>query len=316
MEISKPTVQFVTIDENHAGQRLDNFLRGHLGFNIPKSLIYRIIRKGEVRVNKGRAKPDMKLKWGDIVRVPPVRVPDKDATTVPVYHLDQLEKAVLYEDDDIIVINKPSGMAVHGGTEQSYGLIDIVQKMRPNAKMVSLVHRLDKGTSGCIILAKKRQALLDLQAQFQADEIEKYYLALTRGRWLANDMLVTEPLKKNHLQSGERVVVVSSDGKPAKTAFTVMNTFSSASLVEAKLFTGRTHQIRVHAACKHHPIAGDDKYGDATFNAELKKIGLNRLFLHAHRLGFKLPGTESRVTIKAPMDPALNAVLDQLEKNT
>ncbi|PIR12021.1 MAG: 23S rRNA pseudouridine(955/2504/2580) synthase RluC [Gammaproteobacteria bacterium CG11_big_fil_rev_8_21_14_0_20_46_22] len=311
MTPSSPAVQFITVDENHADQRLDNFLRARLGYGLPKSYIYRIIRKGEVRVNKGRAKPDTRLKAGDVVRIPPVRLPSpSDPVEVKPSQIQLFNERVLFENDELLVLNKPAGMPVHGGTGLSFGVIDIARAARPEAKFLELVHRLDKGTSGCLLLAKKRAALLDLQSQLQSEAMTKTYLALTRGRWIGDEFLVNAPLLKNQLSSGERMVKVSGEGKPSKTIFRVKEIFSTATLMSAELLTGRTHQIRVHAAYKHHPLAGDDKYGDEFFNSSMRKAGLKRLFLHAYQLTFNVAGNVQ--CVEAPLDETLLSVLKTL----
>ena len=311
MTPSSPAVHFITVDENHADQRLDNFLRARLGYGLPKSYIYRIIRKGEVRVNKGRAKPDTRLKAGDVVRIPPVRLPSpSDPVEVKPSQIQLFNERVLFENDELLVLNKPAGMPVHGGTGLSFGVIDIARAARPEAKFLELVHRLDKGTSGCLLLAKKRAALLDLQSQLQSEAMTKTYLALTRGRWIGDEFLVNAPLLKNQLSSGERMVKVSGEGKPSKTIFRVKEIFSTATLMSAELLTGRTHQIRVHAAYKHHPLAGDDKYGDEFFNSSMRKAGLKRLFLHAYQLTFNVAGNVQ--CVEAPLDETLLSVLKTL----
>lgn len=309
------TVQHITIDEAYAGQRIDNYLSRVFSDSVPKSLIYKIIRKGNVRVNKGRVTASYRLQDGDVVRIPPVRQQLKEAPRVPCKLIEAIEKRILFEDDKLLVINKPSGIPVHGGSGQKLGVMDVVKAMRPQLKFIELAHRLDKGTSGCLLFAKSRQILLELHDLFKCGDINKRYLALTRGRWLTEEVHVDQPLLKNQQSSGERMVKVSSLGKPAQTNFKVQKTFTTASLVEAKLLTGRTHQIRVHAAYKHHPLAGDDKYGDDLFNKEMKLLGLKRLFLHAYHLSFYLKSLGKRVIIEAPLDTDLLDCLHKLEKN-
>ncbi|QPG04471.1 23S rRNA pseudouridine(955/2504/2580) synthase RluC [Salinimonas marina] len=309
---SSPSVQFVTIDADLAGQRVDNFLRTQLK-GVPKSMIYRILRKGEVRVNKGRVKPEYKLKAEDIVRVPPVRVTEAAAPVNP--KLDKvasLESHILFEDDRLMVINKPSGIAVHGGSGLSFGLIEGLRALRPDARFMELVHRLDRDTSGCILIAKKRSALRNMHEQLRMGQMDKRYQALVAGSWPKNRFKVKAPLRKNVLQSGERLVSVSEDGKPSETRYRILESFSSATLVEASPITGRTHQIRVHCLHAGHPIAGDDKYGEAEFDQTMKKAGLNRLFLHAASIRLQHPQTGEPVTFKAPLDKVLAGTLERL----
>ena len=311
-EQSPPQVKFVTIDADLAGQRIDNFLRTQLK-GVPKSMIYRILRKGEVRVNKGRVKPEYKLKADDVVRVPPVRVPVADEKPNP--KLDKvaaLADQILYEDDRLMVINKPSGIAVHGGSGLSFGLIEGLRALRPDAKFMELVHRLDRDTSGCILIAKKRSALRHMHEQLRNGQMDKRYQALVSGEWSQNRFKVKAPLRKNVLQSGERLVNVSDTGKPSETRYRVLERFSNATLVEASPITGRTHQIRVHCLHAGHPIACDSKYGDSEFDNEMQKKGLNRLFLHAASIRLLHPQTEEPVTFNAPLDTQLTAILDKI----
>lgn len=305
-------VQMLEISSDLAGQRLDNFLMARLK-GVPRSMVYRIVRKGEVRVNKGRIKPDYRLKTGDIVRVPPVRVSEPD-TSVPAKSLQQrVEDAVLYEDKSILVINKPSGIAVHGGSGINHGVIEALRAQRPDAHFLELVHRLDRDTSGCLLIAKKRSALRDLHEQLREHKMRKIYLALLKGNWGTKKQLIDAPLLKNTLKSGERMVKVDKEGKVARSIFQPLVSRSDASLVEVRLETGRTHQIRVHATYSGHPIAGDSKYGDEEFNKQMRNSGLKRLFLHASSLTFTLPGTEQKMTIEAPLDEQLQSILKKLE---
>ena len=272
----------IQIDEAHAWQRLDNFLISQLK-GVPETRIYRAIRKGEVRVNKKRVRVDYRLSVGDMVRIPPVRKWEEKAPPV----LDQnllvsLEMRVLYEDSDLLVINKPSGLPVHGGSGIiRLSLIEALRAMRPKACIVNLVHRLDRETSGCLVVAKKRGTLLALHALLTERKVNKKYLLLVKGHWQGGGRRLEAPLQKNILQSGERMVEVSQEGKVAVTFFRPLKFFSNTSLLEARLLTGRTHQIRVHAAYMGYPIAGDEKYGDNLFNREMRKRGLCRLFLHS-----------------------------------
>ena len=311
-EQTQQSVRFVTVEPDLAGQRVDNFLRTQLK-GVPKSMIYRILRKGEVRVNKGRVKPEYKLVADDVVRIPPVRV--SEGTPGPSPKLDKiaaLESQILFEDERIIVINKPSGIAVHGGSGLSFGLIEGLRALRPDANFMELVHRLDRDTSGCILIAKKRSALRHKHEQLRTGKMDKRYQALVAGQWPENRFKVKAPLRKNVLQSGERMVSVSEDGKPSETRYRILQKFDTATLVEASPITGRTHQIRVHCLHAEHPIACDPKYGDAEFDESMRQKGLNRLFLHAHSISLIHPGTEERVKFTAPLDATLTNTLKAL----
>lgn len=309
------SVRMVTVEADQAGQRIDNFLRVQLK-GVPKSMLYRILRKGEVRVNKGRVKAEYKLQTGDIVRIPPVRVAEANPAPSPKLNvIAGLEAQIIYEDERLIVINKPSGMAVHGGSGLRFGLIEALRALRPQAKFLELVHRLDRDTSGCILVAKRRSALRSLHEQLRDSQVDKRYHALVRGKWPDNKLHVRAPLRKNTLQSGERMVNVSEDGKPSHTKYRVLNHFADATLVEASPITGRTHQIRVHCKYANHPIAGDPKYGDSEFDALLKPKGLNRLFLHAASIAFTHPGTDQVVRFEAAYDDSLSNLIKQLSKD-
>lgn len=306
-------VQFIDISDDEAGQRIDNFLLAKLK-GVPKSMIYRIIRKGEVRVNKGRIKPEYKLIAGDQVRVPPVRVAEREEAPVSA-KLDKvsaLADCILYEDDAILVINKPSGTAVHGGSGLSFGVIEGLRALRPEARFLELVHRLDRDTSGILLVAKKRSALRALHEQLRLKQMQKDYLALVRGHWQSHTKVVQAPLLKNILQSGERVVRVSPEGKPSETRFKVEERFDNATLVKASPVTGRTHQIRVHTLHAGHPIAFDNRYGDKQFDSQLADTGLKRLFLHASALKFTHPKTGEEMRLQAPLDKELNQCLKVL----
>ena len=312
-----PKVQFVEISADHAGQRIDNYLICQLK-GVPKSLIYRIVRKGEVRVNKGRIKPEYRLKEGDVVRIPPVRQAEKKAPgKVSDKILKQVESRILFEDKRIMIINKPSGLAVHGGSGLSFGLIEVLRQLRPNDNQLELVHRLDRDTSGCLIIAKKRSALRRLHEQLREGTMDKRYLTLLKGKWKGRSKWVDAPLLKNVIKSGERLVFVDPKGKDARTQFIPYSVGDEASLMSVKLDTGRTHQIRVHAQHIGFPIAGDDKYGDDEFNRQLKSKGLKRLFLHAFSLKFHLPDTETGenvpIYVEAPLDEALVNTLNRLQ---
>jgi len=306
-------VQFLEINANQAGQRIDNFLLS-LEKGVPKSRIYRALRKGEVRVNKGRIKQTYKLQSGDVVRVPPLRVTEK---TTPDTISDSLKQAllanILFEDDSMLVINKPSGLAVHAGSQIQLGLIEALRVIKPEQDFLELVHRLDRDTSGCLMVAKSRESLLKLQQQMQSDEIDKRYLTLLKGNPANKEELVEQSLQKNTLSSGERMVVIDPAGKKAKTLFLQQQRLPLAQLTEVKLYTGRTHQIRVHSAWLGHPVAGDDKYGDREFNKTLKNYGLKRLFLHAWRLGIRHPLSGEPLQLEAPLPENLKTVIENLQ---
>lgn len=316
--VNYPKVQFVDIDETYAGQRIDNFLITRLK-GVPKSVIYRIIRKGEVRVNKGRIKQTYKLKFGDQVRVPPVRVSEDTAPKISpkMRQVQDIEKAIIFEDKTLIVLNKPSGIAVHGGSGLSFGVIEALRALRPNEKMLELVHRLDRDTSGILLVAKRRSVLVALHEQLRIKTMNKVYWALVKGQWNDKQKSVQEPLLKINTKSGERIVVVDREqGKNSCTMFDVLERFEHASLVEARPQTGRTHQIRVHTACKDHPIAFDDKYGDREFDSSLKSSGINRLFLHAKEISFFHPVSETTVRFEAPLEQSLEDALESLRVNS
>lgn len=312
MNTDKSRVQMVEIDAEDADQRIDNYLLRILK-GVPRSRIYRLLRKGEVRVNRGRVRADYRLAAGDQVRIPPVTTAAAKAGPGPAPGR-QLAGRILYEDDRLLVVDKPAGMAVHGGSGLSFGVIEALRAARPEAKFLELVHRLDRETSGCLILAKRRSALRALHEQLRENRMDKRYFALVRGR-VAGRQRVDAPLRRNQLRGGERMVQVAEDGKPARTDFSLAESLPGASLVEAVLHTGRTHQIRVHAAHLGHPLAGDDKYGDPDFNRALKARGLNRLFLHAHLIAFDHPATGERVQVSAPLDAELHGVLEKLHSD-
>lgn len=300
---SHSSVQIVEVGADSAGQRLDNFLLKTLK-GAPKSLIYRIIRKGEVRINKGRAKPDYKLKLGDLVRVPPVRLSEKGDKIPASEDLKSLLLSkILFEDDDFLVIDKPTGLAVHGGSGVNVGLIEALRDCFPG-QFLELVHRLDRATSGCIMVAKTRQQLIYLQDLLRdAHRIQKTYSLLTYGRWPADLEEVDLPLVRDVEEGGERLVRVSSEGKAALTQFKLLQASDKASLMEASPITGRTHQIRVHAAAQGHALVGDDKYADREDLAWSRSLGLKRLFLHASHLRVPLSdGSVFEVAATLPDD--------------
>lgn len=312
-------VRLVRVPEDRAGQRLDNFLLGQLK-GAPKSLIYKIVRSGQVRVNGGRARPETRLEGGDEVRIPPVRLAEAgDKAPPPKGLLAALEASIVFEDARLLAINKPSGLASHGGSGISHGAIESLRALRPRESL-ELVHRLDRDTSGLLIVAKKRSALTELQAlmrESDADDgrgIAKRYLALLVGRMPDGTMSVDAPLHIGLRQGGERHVQVHRDGKPSLSHFRVLERRGGHSYCEVRIETGRTHQIRVHAQHIGHPVAGDDKYGDAEVNRRLREqAGLRRLFLHAASLEFSLDGGRAHYLLDAPLAPELVEVLDRLK---
>lgn len=305
----------VTIDDRHEGQRIDNYLLRELK-GVPKSIIYRILRKGEVRVNKGRIQPAYRLCSGDQVRIPPLRLAaDRDEASPPDALQQQLADAILYEDDNLLILNKPSGLAVHAGSGLKYGVIEVLRALRPDAHFLELVHRLDRETSGCLVLAKNRASLTALHGMLrQSRQVEKRYLALLCGAWEGGKRTLEAPLRKNVLRGGERMVEVDAAGKQAVSHFLPLSRYAHHTLVEVLLETGRTHQIRVHAAHMQHPVAGDSKYGERECNLHMRSLGLRRLFLHAHVLAFTLPETGREIHVSAPLPPELQHVLDELEQ--
>lgn len=306
-------VTFITIDAEKVGQRIDNFLFTKFK-GVPKSRLYRLVRSGELRVNKKRVEVSYRLQEGDLLRVPPIRVaPEKTVEKISTSLTQRLREKIIYEDDDLLLLNKPAGIAVHGGSGVNLGVIEALRQLYPK-KNLELVHRLDRDTSGCLLVAKKRSALHVLHEAMREQEITKKYTLLVKGHWPKQLTVVEKSLRKNILRSGERVVLVDKTGKAACTHFHVETDYANTSLVTARLETGRTHQIRVHAASVHHPIAGDEKYGDKTFNRELRDVGLRRLFLHACQIKFRLPGESQYVTFTAPLDEELAAVLECLQQ--
>ncbi|GAB4294078.1 MAG: 23S rRNA pseudouridine(955/2504/2580) synthase RluC [Thiohalomonadaceae bacterium] len=311
--MTQPTARIIEVAAADEGQRIDNFLLTQLK-GVPKSRIYRILRTGEVRVNSGRIKPTYRIKAGDAIRIPPIRVSEEEAPARPGDRvLERVNASLLYEDKGLLVVNKPSGLAVHGGSGLSYGLIEALRALRPEAPFLELGHRLDRDTSGCLVIAKKRSVLRAFHELLREGGSDKRYLALLKGRWRGGERRVEAALLKNVTQSGERLVKVSPEGKPALTIFRPLTVYKDATLVEAELITGRTHQVRVHAAHIGHPIAGDDKYGDEAFNKRMAGVGLKRLFLHASALSFTLPESGQVVSVSAPLDDELRSVLDRLE---
>ncbi|MCM2130970.1 RluA family pseudouridine synthase [Larsenimonas rhizosphaerae] len=302
-------VQWIEIDSGHAGQRLDNFLLTRLK-GAPRTLIYRIIRKGEVRVNKKRAKVDQRLVIGDLVRVPPLRLKPEEAVREVSDNLKNvLAGSVLAESDAWLVINKPSGLPVHGGSGVKIGLIEALRQIRTDLTFLELVHRLDRDTSGCLLLAKTRDALVTLNDALKQKKMDKRYLALVEGRWPARRDWVSAPLDRYDAGNGERRVRVDKNGKRSRTRFNVVETFAGMTLMEAEPITGRTHQIRVHAQHAGHSLLSDRKYGSREGEQMARRIGLERLFLHAHQLSFPDPTSGREVTIKARMGDELTSAL-------
>jgi 23S rRNA pseudouridine955/2504/2580 synthase len=311
----KPTnaVEMVEISSDQAGQRLDNFLLTRLK-GVPKSHIYRLLRSGQVRVNKGRKKPAYRIEPGDSIRIPPVRTAANAEAVVPDSVLELLKNARLFENSDILVLNKPPGIAVHGGSELKFGIIEAVRKIYPD-QFIELAHRLDRETSGCLVLAKNRDTLNTLHRALRNEDpagkapgVEKTYLALLAGLWQQGEKTIALPLRKVR-RSGEHRVEVSDDGQKAVSHFKLVQHYKNASLMQIRIDTGRTHQIRVHAAASGHPVAGDSKYGDDAFNREMKNAGLRRMFLHASHI--VLPLGEG-ISVHAPLSEDLSQLLDNI----
>ena len=306
------TVKFVEITSEHSDQRIDNYLFTLLK-GVPKSRIYRIIRKGEIRINGSRIKPDYKLNEGDKIRIPPVRIAEREAFILPSKKLRySLEKNILYEDDALLVLNKPSGLAVHGGSGIKLGLIEALRLIRPKTDYFELAHRIDRETSGCLIVAKKRSSLRYLQDQMRNRRISKVYRALATGKWPRGMKRIDLPLMAFEQKTGEKIVRVNPKGKKSVTIFSVMKRYRNFTLLEASLETGRTHQIRVHAQHIGCPLAGDSKYGLDDINKDIRKSGLKRMFLHAFKIGFSLPCGKN-IFIEAPMPSDLSEHLMELD---
>tara|TARA_R110000782_G_scaffold235939_6_gene322015 strand:+ start:4345 stop:5298 length:954 start_codon:yes stop_codon:yes gene_type:complete len=311
IHVKKINSKQIVISADNAGQRIDNFLIRYFG-KIPKSRVYQMLRKGEVRINSGRIKQTYKLEEGDILRVPPVYL-DEQGHTVPTRSLQQkIADSIIFEDEGLIIINKPAGIVVHSGSGQSHGVIEAFRAMGDNYKKLELVHRLDKDTSGCLILAKSIPVLRQLHTAMNNNEIAKSYCALLAGRMTKKKITVDSPLSKNTISSGERIVTVDENGKSAVTMLSRERVFQSSTLANIKLITGRTHQIRVHSASIDHPVIGDMKYGNRIINREYKKLGLKRMFLHAKSLRFTSPVTQQPLSIDAPLGSELSAFLQQL----
>lgn len=315
--IEQRQVSFLTVDDEHADRRLDNFLIGHFG-SIPKTRIYQMIRKGEVRVNKGRIKQNYRLQTGDMVRIPPVHLTPRENSSRPPEWLSELiRNSIIHEDEYLIAINKPSNVAVHSGSGVEYGVIEILRAQRPEVHFLELVHRLDRATSGCLLIAKDHKTLRGMHHILKSGGVKKNYLALLKGQLMDTLRTVNVPLSKTGTIPGDRKVTVDNTGKRALTHFHLLERFSVASLSRVELMTGRTHQIRVHAAYIEHPLAGDDKYGDWEFNRAMKKSGLKRLFLHAETLSFEMPdtgkqGTGKQINLTAQLPYELDQCLNNL----
>ncbi|MEM9385787.1 MAG: RluA family pseudouridine synthase [Pseudomonadota bacterium] len=319
MPVNRPgehsSVRQVIVDPEFAGQRLDNFLLRELG-DVPRSVVYRIVRKGEVRANGGRVAVSYRLQAGDRIRIPPVRrTAPQDAASrsagAASAMASRLETCILYEDRRLLVLNKPAGLAVHGGSGIRVGAIETLRHMRPDERAMELVHRLDRETSGCLLIAKKRSLLRWLHENLREHRMDKRYLALVKGDWQLGEQLIDAPLLTHQRRGGERWVSVDKAGKAARTRFRPIQLFGRWSLLEAELETGRTHQIRVHAAHAGHPLAGDPRYGDEEAGAP---PGLERMFLHAHSVAFDWPDSGEPFHMSAPLDDALRGTIDRLEE--
>jgi len=304
------SVSMVKVSQDREGQRLDNFLMARLK-GVPRSVIYRIIRTGQVRINGSRAKPSTRLETGDVVRVPPASVRDSNPGDIPPAVLQMLTNSVVFEDQGIMVIDKPAGMVVHGGSGLSWGVVDVVRKLRPGMS-ADLVHRLDRETSGCLLLALNGDALRELNTQINDGNVEKRYLCLLDGK-LGQDLVeVNEPIGQFE-RSGQKFMRVDPHGKPARTTFRLLEDFAEYSFAEVQLHTGRTHQIRVHAAHLGLPLAADNRYSPALRQKFWKSRGLKRMFLHAHQISFRSPDGETQL-VSAPLPPELKQILEKLQE--
>ncbi len=307
----KPTVRHREVDAESAGQRLDNFVLASLK-GVPRSHVYRLIRSGQVRVNSGRVGPGYRLCAGDRVRIPPVRPAERHAAELGPGDVAWLAEHIVFEDSRLLVLDKPAGVAVHGGSGQTFGVIEALRALRPRAPALELVHRLDRDTSGCLLVAKRRSTLRTLHALLREGRIEKRYLALVKGDWQHGPAVIDAPLAETR-RPGQVKVSVDPDGRPASSAFRLVERFGgTASHVEVAIATGRTHQIRVHAASSGHPIAGDERYGDREFNEHMTRFGLRRMFLHAQSLSFAWPASDEEFSIAVPLPRALASVLQRL----
>ncbi|HOB46496.1 MAG TPA: RluA family pseudouridine synthase [Zoogloea sp.] len=312
MALSKaPAVSHTRVDEGSAGQRIDNFLV-RVCKGVPKSHIYRILRSGEVRVNSRRVDQTYRLLEGDEVRIPPIRLAEKEAVA-PVPMGKPFD--IVFEDEALLVLDKPAGLAVHGGSGVSFGVIEQLRRQRPEAKFLELVHRLDRETSGLLIVAKKRSALTVLHDMMRDGKVQKRYLTMVAGRWLNPLQHIKQPLLKYLIDNGERRVSVNREGKPAHSIVRLVKRWRDFSLVEVELKTGRTHQIRVHLSHAGFPLCGDDKYGDFALNKQLEKEGLKRMFLHAAKLAFRHPLTDQAIELFAPLPAELENFVVAIEQS-
>ncbi|MBX4181039.1 23S rRNA pseudouridine(955/2504/2580) synthase RluC [Sodalis sp. CWE] len=315
MKINNFGVQLINVSEDISGQRISNFLFTYLK-DVPESAIYRFLRKGNIRVNKKRVKPEYKLQNNDKLRIPPIQRTKQSHVFNQLNKFTILNADILYEDKSLLILNKPSGTAVHGGSGLNIGLIEYLRALRPTENFLALVHRLDKETSGVLLIAKKRSVLRTLHEQMRAKKIQKEYLALVRGHWKPNVKVISAPLLKYCFSNSRKYVMqINAAGKPSETLFKIEERFRFATLVRASPITGRTHQIRAHAQYAGHPIAFDDRYGDKTFNRKLKSYGITRLFLHAISVRFNYPKNGNIFQIKAPMDLSLHQCLSCLRRS-
>ena len=305
-------VQHVAVAVDDAGQRLDNWLVRRFS-GVPRSHLYRILRRGEVRLNGRRARPEQRLAAGDDVRLPPVKAaPAGPSRRVPDSLIAAVEQTIVHSDADLLVLGKPAGLAVHGGSGLAFGVIEALRASR-SGETLELVHRLDRDTSGLLLVSRNRRALREVHALLREGRVEKRYLALVKGSWNLGRKTIDVPLATHARQHGERVVRVHATGKASASTFTPVDFFGSrATLLAVDLDTGRTHQIRVHAAHAGHPVAGDDKYGDREFNGSMRELGLNRMFLHAQAMSFEWPGSGRQFAVSVPLPPELAAVLESL----
>jgi 23S rRNA pseudouridine955/2504/2580 synthase len=311
----KAQVRIATVDGEAEGQRLDNFLLGLLK-GVPRTHVYRLIRSGQVRVNSGRSAPSARLTAGDRVRVPPVETAPKAAPKAEPGGYEWLASRIVFEDARVLVLDKPAGLAVHGGSGVSLGAIEALRALRSDFARAELAHRLDRSTSGCLLVAKRRSALRMLHALFRKAAVEKRYFALVAGAWPEGTTVVEAPLAVRKQATGEARVRVEPGGKAARSEFRLLDRYAGvASFVEVVIATGRTHQIRVHAAHAGHPLAGDERYGNRDFDARLEPLGLRRLFLHAHSLALHWPDTGEELAVSVPLPAELKTVLDALEGN-
>lgn len=313
-EGASASARLLTVPDDVAGQRIDNFLLTQLK-GAPRTLVYRILRTGEVRVNKGRIKPDYRLQVGDVVRLPPLRLAEPSAAAQPGPGMArELVSRIVYEGNGLLVLNKPAGLAVHGGSGVAWGVIEALRVVRPDAPFLELVHRLDRDTSGLLMVAEKRSVLRELHGQLREGQMEKVYVALLAGRLKGAEHRVSAPLKKTTLASGERIVRVAREGKEALTDFRVIERIGNTTLVEARPRTGRTHQIRVHAQYLGHPLVGDEKYGNDDFNKTMRVFGFTRLFLHARELKIRMSGMTKPLALQCPLEPDLESALENLRR--